>query len=70
MGWYYYLQDKVSFPVEGRIRKNRSISPVKKGESIMVVGLEIEDECESEMWVKIKYKDIDRYITLQLMSNF
>lgn len=68
MGWYYYLQDKISFPFKGRIRKNRSISPAKKGEGIMVVDLEIEDECESEMWVKIKYKDIELSIPLEVVS--
>jgi len=23
MGWYYYLKDKISFPFEGKIRKNK-----------------------------------------------
>lgn len=31
----------------------RSISPVKKGETVKVVGMAPADECEQEMFVKI-----------------
>ena len=66
MGWYYYLQDKISFPFEGKIRKNRSISPFKKDEPVTVLDLEVEDECESEIWVKVQHKDPNLKLSIPL----
>lgn len=37
MGWYYYLEGKMSFPVMARCLAARSVSPLKKGEEAQVV---------------------------------
>ena len=57
MGWYYYLQDKLQFPFEAVCISKRSISPIKAGATVTVVGMASEEECEGEMFVEIKWED-------------
>ena len=51
MGWYYYLEDKLNFPIPTRCINERSVSPVRIGDEVQVVGMAPEDECEREMFV-------------------
>lgn len=55
MGWYYYLQDTLQFPFTAVCVNQRRISPVKEGETVEVVGMAPEDECEQEMFVEIEW---------------
>ena len=54
MGWYYYLNNKVTFPLKARCRSVRSISILKAGEQVEVLGMAPEEECETEMFVWIE----------------
>src|SRR5690242_8404623 len=54
MGWYYYLEGKLKVPFEARCQARRPISPLKVGETVEVLGMAPEDECESEMFVWIR----------------
>ena len=56
MGWYYYLQDKILFPFKALCVRERSISPLRKGEEIVVVSMASEDDCMREMFVLAKWK--------------
>ncbi|MCK9420537.1 MAG: calcium-binding protein [Nitrospirae bacterium] len=56
MGWYYYLQDRLEFPFAAKCIAARSISPIKTGEVVEVVGMAPEDECEREMFVTIRWE--------------
>ena len=51
MGWYYYLDDKLKVPFKARCRIACSISLLKIGEEVEVLGMGPEEECETEMFV-------------------
>jgi hypothetical protein len=53
MGWYYYLDEKLHFPFPATCIAERTISPLRKGEKVEVVGMAPEVECEHEMFVEI-----------------
>lgn len=55
MGWYYYLEDKLSFPFTARCVAVRSVSPLKKGEKAEVVAMAREEDCLAEMYVLISF---------------
>lgn len=55
MGWYYYLQDKITFPFEAQCVNERSISPLQKNEKVEVDGMAPEDDCMCEMFVMIHW---------------
>ena len=55
MGWYYSLDDVLHKPVRCRCFKERSISPLKIGEKVSIVGMAPEDECLREMFVIVKW---------------
>jgi calcium binding protein len=56
MGWYYYLDENLHFPFSARCIASRSISPLKPGEKVEVVGMPSEEECEHDMFVLIQRK--------------
>lgn len=56
MGWYYYLENRLEFPFNGKCIKARSISPLKTGEVVEVLSMAPEDECEHEMFVTIRWE--------------
>jgi calcium binding protein len=39
MGWYYSLEDRLHFPFAGRCIAERSISPLRVGDEVDVVGM-------------------------------
>lgn len=54
MGWYYYLEAKFRFPFVARCIARRAISPLKPGDEVEVVAMAPEEECEHEMFVKVR----------------
>ena len=55
LGWYYYLQEKLSVPFRARCVEEREVSPLSVGEEVEVVGMPPERECEREMFVSIRW---------------
>jgi hypothetical protein len=55
MGWYYYLEDQLQFPFTAVCTQKRAISPLKIGDEVDVIGMGPEEECEREMFVKIRW---------------
>ena len=55
MSWYYYLEEKLEFPFKARCTAERSVSPLKKGEEVEVMGMAKEDDCMREMFVLIRF---------------
>ena len=55
MGWYYYLEDKLRFPIKARCVSQREVSPLERGEEVEVLGMPSEDECMCEMFVTIQW---------------
>ena len=56
LGWYYYLDQNLHFPFSARCIARRSISPLKPGEKVEVVGMPPEEECKHDMFVLIRRK--------------
>jgi len=56
MGWYYYLDDALRFPFEAHCVAERGISPLQKGETVSVLGMAPEAECDHEMFVRIQWQ--------------
>jgi hypothetical protein len=56
MGWYYHLQDKLTFPFLARCIAKRAISPLREGDELDVVGMAPEEECEREVFVVMRWE--------------
>lgn len=59
LGWYYYLEDRITFPFSARCIEVRRISPLNMDERVMVIDMASEDDCMHEMFVEIKWQDRD-----------
>ena len=55
MGWFYYLEERLKFPFKARCKCKREISPLRLGEDVDVMGMAREEECESEMFVRVRW---------------
>ncbi len=66
MAWYYYLDEKLSFPFVSRCTRARSVSPLKTGEEVEVLGLAKEEDCEREIFVLVRFGD--RKVGVPLMQ--
>ena len=55
MGWYYYLEGKLKFPFKARCKSKRAVSLLRIGEEVTVLGMAPEEDCESEMFVRLKW---------------
>jgi Calcium binding len=56
MGWYYSLEDQLRFPFVARCIAERSISPLRIGDEVDIVGMAPEEECTHEMFVLIRWQ--------------
>lgn len=56
MGWYCYLQDKLTFPFLARCIAKRATSPLKVGDEVDVLEMAPEEECEREMFVVMRWE--------------
>jgi Calcium binding len=50
MGWYYYLEGKIRFPFQAKCIAANVVSPLRKGETLEVVRMTPEDNCEHDMF--------------------
>lgn len=57
MGWYYYLEDKITFPFTARCVEEKRISPLKVGEKVKVIGMVPQEDCMNQMFVAIEWRD-------------
>ena len=55
MGWYYYLDEKLHVPFEARVHTKRPTSPLAIGDKVEVLGMAPEEECESDMFVWVRW---------------
>ena len=70
MGWYYYLEGKISFPFQAKCVATKAASPLRKGEAIEVLRLATEDACEHDMLVQIRWQGRKMAVPLsQLEAN-
>ena len=53
IGWYYYLEMKITFPFLAQCAARRSTSPLKVGEEVEVIGMAPVEDCEHDMFVEM-----------------
>jgi hypothetical protein len=68
MGWYYYLEDNICFPFKAKCAISKVISPLRKGESVDVLGLAPEDTCSSDMLVLIRWQSRNMAVPLSQLT--
>jgi hypothetical protein len=56
MGWYYYLEGRLKVPFKARCKSKRAVSPLRIREEVNVLGMAPEKECESEMFVRVRWR--------------
>ncbi|SEI93603.1 Calcium binding [Azotobacter beijerinckii] len=64
IGWHCYLQDRLHVPFEAYCTTKRTISPLKVGEAVQVVGMAEADDCMSEIFVLVRYGDSELAVPL------
>jgi hypothetical protein len=57
MGWFYYLQDTITFPFKAKCITKRKTSPIKVEQIVEAIGMADEEDCMHEMFVEIYYED-------------
>jgi hypothetical protein len=55
LGWYYYVESRLAFPFPAMCMRQRSVSPLTKGERVEVLGMAAEDDCRGELFVSIRW---------------
>jgi len=64
MSWYYYLDNQLRFPFPARCITVRSISPLKRGGQVIVIGMAPEEECMQEVLVRMRWGKRSRTVPL------
>ncbi len=57
LGWYYYLEEHMTFPFKARCIYSPKTSPLKVDEVVEVLEMADEDDCMSDMTVIIRFGD-------------
>jgi hypothetical protein len=55
MGWYYYLDDKASFPFSAECVAADKRSPLELGERVSATKMSGDDICSHEMYVDVTW---------------
>jgi hypothetical protein len=50
------LRERLKFPLKARCKSLCAVSPLRVREEIEVLGMAPEEECESEMFVRIRWR--------------
>jgi hypothetical protein len=54
MGWYYYLQQQLSFPFKATCVANTATSPLRVNEEVHAVSMAEEQACMQEIHVRVQ----------------
>jgi len=66
MGWYCYLEDRISFPFAAKCIAVDKRSPLELGERTIVVQMAGEEDCEHDMYVEISWSS--KVLTIPLFQ--
>lgn len=69
LGWYYYLEEHLTFPFRARCIEQRRTSPLRVGEEVRVVGMPPEDECEHDMVVLTDWEGRSLGVPLSILDG-
>ena len=56
MGWYCYLDQTIQFPILATCISERALSPLHIGDEVEIIGMAPEEECEHEMFVRMRWE--------------
>jgi hypothetical protein len=68
MGWYYYLEDKITFPFTAECIAVNKRTPLELGERIMILSMASEADCEHDMYAEISWKGKELAVPLSLIK--
>jgi hypothetical protein len=68
MSLYYYLEGKISFPFRAKCLAANAVSPLRKGEAVEVLQMAVEDQCEHDMLVQIRWQGRKMAVPLSQLS--
>lgn len=57
LGWYYYLEERITFPFKARCILSRKTLPLKFGEAVEVLEMANKEDCISDMIVIVRFGD-------------
>lgn len=57
MGWHIYLEETIDVPFEARCIEEKEVSPLKKGETVHVVGKPSVEPSFRQQFVTIQWMD-------------
>ena len=69
MGWYYYLDSKIRFPFPAKCIAADVVSPLRKGETVDVVRMAPEDNCEHDMFVLVRWQGRKMAVPLSQLAT-
>ena len=55
MGWYYYLDEKISFPFAAECAATDKRNPLELNERVTVMRMAGEENCEHDMYVDVSW---------------
>jgi hypothetical protein len=70
MGWYYYLDDKISFPFEARCIAVDKRNTLEINDCVTVLKMAGEDFCAHEMYVDIYWGDKELAVPLVQVNPY
>jgi len=68
LSWYYYLEEKLSFPFAARCVAKHPLWPLKKGERVEVLGMARENMCLQGMFVLARHVQRRFGVPLELLE--
>ena len=68
MGWYYYLEGKIRFPLQARCIAANMVSPLRTGETVEIRRMAPEGACSSDMLVLIHWTGRNLAIPLSQLT--
>src|SRR6266851_7553904 len=68
MGWYYYLESKLSFPFQARCIASKVVSPLRNGETVEVRRMAPEDACSRDMLVLVRWQNRNMAVPLSQLA--
>ncbi len=68
MGWYYYLQNTLTFPFKACCIVEKGTSPLVLKEIVKVIDLAKEEECVHDMFVKVKWNNREFSVPLSQLE--
>ncbi len=68
MGWYYYLENKLRFPFQAKCIASKVVSPLRKGETVVVRRMAPEQACAGDMLVLVSWQSRNLAATLSQLA--